>query len=153
MQTILQKTKYTKKNLSISLLATVMLLFCIVSVQAQNQSDANSDVIQFHQWWDFSGFVSCTEPEWISYTGQVHEILKMLPNGTSTMHWNVYGEGIDSNGDLWKFHEAWNTKFDTHITRTWTLQGQKGAKFKLRALFVLNGNGEIVQDQFDPICD
>jgi len=88
------------KNLSISLFAALMLFFCASTVQAQNKSAENSDVIDIHGVFEFTRFIDCPETGPIIFEGTVHKLLKILPSGTFTWHYNAYGEGTDQDGRL-----------------------------------------------------
>ena len=113
--------------------------------------------MDLHQWFNFGNQIVC-DGTTIDFSGYVQIIFKTLPDGTWMDHYNAYGEGVDQDGNLWKWHDAWNTKWDgtpaiTHEVRNLTLQGPKGAKLNLRIVFVMNGNGEIVRDEFDGLCN
>lgn len=141
------------KKLSISIVATVVLFFCTSFVQAQNQSDQNSNVITFHQTYPLTETWGCPEYGSITFAIEVHQVMKLKSDGTLQYHANAKGEGVDEHGDFWTFHQAWVGSPNIKNVRSLTLQGPKGAKLKLRVLFVRNGQGEIVRHEIDPICE
>ena len=145
------------KTYSTSLIVVLMMLFYASNAHAQNKSAENSNVITIHRTFEWNNWIYCPETGLIGFATRVHEIRKVLPNGTYTVHYNVYGEGEDEYGDLWKWHHTWIQKYDVlawlHEMSTLILQGPKGAKLDLRVLFVRNGNGDIVKSEFDPLCN
>ena len=139
-----------------SLFAALMLCFCVSTVKAQNQSDQNSNAITTHQYIQIPITVNCPEYGPISFVVETHVIYFILPNVNEAWkyHYNSYAEGYDENGDLWKYHDTWVGKREPQqLIRTITVQGPKGAKLEMRRLIVTKGNGEIVQDVIDPLCE
>jgi len=142
------------KIFSISSIAIFAFSLCFSTTQAQNQSDQNSQVIFIHQTYGFSRSICIPETGVISFEGEVQEIFKyFFKDGSSTRLYNARGEGTDKNGDTWTWQDVWNLKYGTHEVRTLILHGPKGAKLKGSILFVMNGNGEIIQLKIDPACD
>ena len=139
--------------------ASVLLIFAFVlTAESQNNSNESSEVIDRHQTFNVTALVNCPDKLVLTFSGQVHNIIKYYPNGKWSYHINAYLEGVDEEGGLWKWHSVNNQKAVpgcclTHVARNLEVVGPKGAKFKLSWLFVMNGNGEIVHNEFDPICD
>ena len=147
------------KRISLIIFKVFLLLFFALTVQAQNNSAENSDVIFMNQWYETTNVITCPETGPIDLTFNVHVVYKDLPTGILSDHFTAYGEGIDLNGDLWKAHEVFNCKWIPipgvydHLVHNFTLKGPKGAKLKMRFLCVRNGNGEIIHWKYDPLCD
>lgn len=74
-----------------------------------------------------------------------------------TRIWSLYifrtPGGVWTWIDSWK--QAWNMTSGGFIYEndSHTLQGLKGAKEKLRVLYVIKGNGEVVQSKLEISCE
>ena len=72
------------------------------------------------------------------------------------LHINIYGEGTDQYGGVWKWHDLFDVKYGAtmvHENGKFVLQGPKGAKLEGRLLYIVNGSGKLVQAVFEvPPC-
>ena len=104
-------------------------------------------------WNEFAFVIDCSGYQ-IQFEGTVQEIIKLLPDGTFTMHFNAFGEGVDQYGGLWTLRETWNSRYVTtlHETDRLVFRGPNGQKLEGRVLTVVNGNGEPVQLVFENPC-
>ncbi len=124
------------------------------SIQAQNQSADNSDVIDYNFWLENPSYIDCPETGLIVFASIIHIVVKNTPSGKWSAHFNAYGEGFDDSGGAWKFHDTWNrsAKDGWHETRVLTAQGPKGAKLQMKMVLIIK-DGEIVIDKFDGPCE
>lgn len=144
------------KNLK-TLIASILLIFAFVlTAESQNDSNENSDVIEFHQTLDFDYEINCNPDPKIRFDGTIHIIYIRTPNGLYTRHYDLNMEGVDENGGIWNWNEAWIFNFKSgqlnHDTRNVIIVGEKGAKLRLTIRFVRNGQGEIVRAEFEGGC-
>ena len=140
------------KTLKVSFI-TLSLLVLFSSAQAQNNSADKSNVMISNYWDEFAFPVDCSGYQ-ILFKGTVQEITKQLPDGTFTIHFNAFGEGVDQDGGLWTLRETWNSRYETtlHETDRLVFRGPDGQKLEGRVLTVVNGKGELVQLVFESPC-
>jgi hypothetical protein len=145
------------RRIGLSILSVFLLFFFASSIQAQNQSAENSEVILFNGCYEWSGWTLCPDVGIITWSGEVQEIAKSLANGTTTFHYNAFAEGTDELGREYRWHDTWNEKIPAdypdnfHMTRTVIIQGAKGVKFKLKSMWVVR-DGEIINSRFEADC-
>ena len=149
------------KRVTIIFSAVMILLVCITTVKAQgeNQSANNSEVIIWNVWDNIQEQIGCTDETEITFNVRLHVLVKRSPNGTQTVFFNSHGEGIDADGGAWTWIDSWKRAWNMttgefiYENDSHTLQGPKGAKEKLRVLYVINGNGEVVQSKLEISCE
>lgn len=143
------------KKIKLTLVSALLLIFCSFSVIAQDQSAENSNVIETHHWFETYASWWCDGLS-LWFKCEIHEIIKTMPDGSTQLHFIAIGNGIDMYGRSWNWHDTWIESWsedDYQLIRFIKMHGPKGAEIYLRGIFILNGNGEIVQDNWKGECD
>jgi hypothetical protein len=143
------------KKMKITFGIFFMLFFCSWTVQAQNESGSNSNVIEKNVWYTESFTIECPTTGPIDLTVKSHGVVKWFNDGSGTMNWNTIGEGIDSNGGKWIFHEKYGMKYNpfSQGIRLVHLIGPNGVKLTMKVIIVVNGIDEQIHYYWEPLCD
>ena len=143
------------KKTGVSVLAVFVLFFFASTMQAQNNSAANSDVIISHEKFSAQAWISCPSTGVLVFDVELHILTKMTPSGKWSHFLVANGEGVDDSGGIWKWHDTWNQSekdLDRHVTRVLTVHGPGGKKLQLKGHVIIK-DGEEVKFRFDPLCE